>query len=218
MGIDANRFYNSDHFCYILASKSRNCSGVAARFLKAGGAEAYYSIPEIAHVPNNPLYMSPNDVEAMATATSNGLFRLNLILDAFWKLVQLRAHTLMQNAKFQGDNTMEIYRYDTWILRSAVKYKTRGLVLRAIDRQIRSYHKYTWDEGYQSKLMALCSLISYVYKHIQISSSGKRDDAIHMLVYQIVNVVLVNVMQYKTTETWPYPFYLVSKDDKGSKR
>gem|GEM_PF-4508536 len=203
----ANAFRNSDHFAYLMASKTSNCAGVAVRILNAGGAGAFCAIPEVTFKTKHAYYMTPNDVTEFATAVDTAIFRLNNMLTAFWQHVGVRAHTILTKAKFQGDNPLEIYTKDIWKKRSSVAFKTRGKVLQDIDTQIGNYHKYKWDNSFEEKLKALCILISKVYKHTQISKSGKRDDAFTMLMYQIVMVVKLQVMENKTTTRWPLPLH-----------
>jgi len=196
----ANAFKTSDHFAYLFVSTDMNCSGVASRLMHAGGGTAFSAI--VGYVPKHHFYVTPNDVVEYAIQAENGLYKLNVMLQALWQVVGQKAIQVLSKEKYAKDNPIEIYTIKEWKKRSAVSFKTRGLVLREVDKYIERYHKHRWDKDFPEKMAALCMLILNVYKHFQLSSSGKRDDAFIMLAHQIVRQVRMELVG-SVFSPWP---------------
>lgn len=198
----ANAFRHSDHFSYIFVSRTNNCSGVAARLMHVGGATAFSSI--VGYVPKHPFYVTPNDVIDYAYQAENGIYKLNIALQALWQRVGRDIVRVSASQRFARDSTMDIYSLTDWKARSAVPLARRGPFMSAIDRRISEYHRYTWEDSFAEKVMPLCHLINDTGKYLLLKRSGRRTDAFLMLAKQITSVVRMNLVA-PSDFTWPRP-------------
>jgi len=89
---------------------------------------------------------------------------------------------------------------------SAVAWKVRGLMVRAIDAALEKYVALTWDANYPAKLGEFVAVIKNAYDHLLASRSGSRTAAFRALGVRILEVV--RQLAVRSSQPWPsMPYY-----------
>jgi len=161
------RFRASADFNYVYISRSNNCSGVAARGLCAGGADAFAALGGDAN--KGSLYFTPNDAQVWANSVRRGINAANdklVWLENFFAGASAADQQMLADAK--RDPKVELPTLAEWRADSKVDWTIRSRVTRSVDAAIQEFHSVPWNEvNYPKRFAAYTQVLAAVHQHLQ---------------------------------------------------
>jgi hypothetical protein len=173
-----NVFRHCPHPHYKLASKHRNCAGVAALALLAGGADAFVEPP----APG--MFMDPNQIERWALLLRARLNILNQVAVEVGEEVNV--------PEVQG-GVLDVMTYAEWkelSNRDMGGATARSANVRKLDALLKEYHTYTWrDDQARKKMKVLAAMLDVIHEYLAHKLTSKRGAAVLTLGQQVLSVL-----------------------------
>jgi hypothetical protein len=196
-----NVFRHCPHPHYKLASKHRNCAGVAALALLAGGAADFVEPP----APG--MFMDPNQIERWALLLRARLNILNQVAVDVGQEVNV--------PEVQG-NVLEVMTYAEWkelSNRDMGGATARSANVRKLDALLKEYHTYTWPQADQvrKKMKVLAAMLDVIHEYLAHKLTSKRGAAVLTLGQQVLSVLQQRFKFKRSTMERPEKFEWVLK-------
>lgn len=180
---------------YRLMSTKRNCAGVAALALRAGGATRF------AKPPKAWFFMEPNHVQDWVNRINKALAKINN-----------NANTVAQAGTNWGgilpiDEIMTLDEWKTASSQGVSKLALRSAATKKIDSEMKVYWGLGWGDDtndmYDVKIQKLCDLLDACHEYLATRGGHKRTDAVVTLGQQVL-ATMVNHIDPRTgtAMTW----------------